>query len=122
MQRTLTGCAFCDASFEQAAGEARTWGASDLVTHPICVECATQTRSDPAAPGQYACDGCGLVVNVLAALTRFRVEIGHLKGTLRICRQCAPSGAATYWTRDLDAHCVTNGNEETDLVTEGEPM
>jgi len=30
-----------------------------------------------------ACDGCGLVVDALAALTRFRVELGHLKSPLK---------------------------------------
>ena len=37
---------------------------------------------DPDERDRYACDGCGLVVDALAALTRFRVELGHLEGPL----------------------------------------
>nr|WP_155120061.1 hypothetical protein [Halorubrum ezzemoulense] len=29
---------------------------------------------------QFVCDGCELVVDTLAALTRFRVELGFLEG------------------------------------------
>nr|WP_318570903.1 hypothetical protein [Salinigranum marinum] len=42
----------------------------------------------------------------LAALTRFRVELGHLEGPLQLCERCSPGGLATYWTRDLEAHLV----------------
>ncbi|WP_449271762.1 DUF7558 family protein, partial [Halonotius terrestris] len=42
----------------------------------------------------------------LAALTRFRVELGHLEGPLQLCARCSPGGLATYWTRDLTEHLV----------------
>jgi len=80
MQQTLVGCAFCDAPPGTETGEAHTGGQDDRVTHPICVGCATQTRSDPDERDHHACDGCGLVVDAFAALTRFRVELGHLEG------------------------------------------
>jgi len=74
MQQTLTGvCAFCDAPPGTESGEAHTWGEDERVTHPICVDCAIQTELelDPDERNHYACDGCGLVVDALAALTRF---------------------------------------------------
>jgi len=70
MQQTLTGCAFCDAPPGTESGEAHTWGEDERVTHPICVDCAIQTELDPDERNHYACDGCGLVVDALAALTR----------------------------------------------------
>jgi hypothetical protein len=87
-------------------GEAHTWGNDERVTQPLCVDCATQTRSDPDECDHRACDGCGLVVDTLAALTRFRVELGHLEGPLQLCEHCRPGELATYWTRDLEAHMV----------------
>ncbi|MFC6993207.1 hypothetical protein ACFQH3_16695 [Haladaptatus sp. GCM10025707] len=106
MQQTLSGCAFCDALPGSERGNAVTWGKNDRVSHPICVDCAVQTRADPDDRDHHACDGCGLVVDTLAALTRFRVELGHLEGTLHLCIRCSPGGPATYWTRDLDEHLV----------------
>ena len=47
-----------------------------------------------------------LIVDAPAALTRFRVELGHLEGPLHLCVRCSPSGPATYWTRDLAEHLV----------------
>jgi len=41
-----------------------------------------------------------------AQLTRFRIELGHLEGSLQLCERCSPGGLATYWTRDLEAHVV----------------
>ncbi|MEE6209221.1 hypothetical protein U3A55_03470 [Salarchaeum sp. III] len=38
--------------------------------------------------------------------TSFRVELGHLDGTVHLCVRCSPGGPATYWTRDLDDHVV----------------
>ena len=67
MQQTLTGCAFCDAPPGTESGEAHTWGEDERVTHPICVDCAIQTELDPDERNHYACDGCGLVVDALAA-------------------------------------------------------
>jgi hypothetical protein len=75
------------------------------VTHPICVDCATQTRLDPDER-HHSCDGCGLIVDALAALTRFRVELGHLEGPLQFCERCSPSGLAMYWTRELEEHVI----------------
>ena len=106
MQQTLSGCAFCDSLPGAEMGEAHTWGKDERVTHPICVNCATQTRSDPDERDHHACDGCELVVDALAALTRFRVEVGHLEGPLQFCDRCSPGGLATYWTRDLEEHLV----------------
>lgn len=104
MQQTLSGCAFCDTLPGSEGGEARIWGKDNLVTHPICVDCAIQERSDPDELDHHAYDGCGLIVDTLPALTSFRVAIGHLERTLHLCARCNPGGPATYWTRDPDAH------------------
>jgi len=111
MQQTLAGCAFCDAPPGTEMGEARTWGKNERVTHPICVDCALQERPDPQERDHHAFDGCGLVVDALAALTRFRVEVGHLEGPLQFCERCSPGGLATYWTRDLEEHLVQEVTE-----------
>ncbi|WP_459190904.1 DUF7558 family protein [Halosimplex sp. J119] len=109
MQQTLSGCAFCEARPGAEMGVAYTWGKDERVTHPICVDCAVQERPVPEERDHHACDGCGLVVDVLAALTRFRVEFGHLEGPLQLCARCSPGGPATYWTRNLDQHLVREG-------------
>ena len=106
MQQTLSGCAFCDAAPGSTAGMAYSWGKDERVTHQICVDCAVQARPDPDQRDYHACDGCGLVVDTLTALTRFRVELGHLEGPLQLCTRCNPGGPATYWTRDLETHVV----------------
>ena len=111
MQQTLSGCAFCDSPPGAETGEAHTWGKGERVTHPICVDCALQERPDPEERDHHACDGCGLVVDALAALTRFRVELSHLKGPLQFCARCSPGGPATYRTRELDQHLVREGRE-----------
>ncbi|WP_049986316.1 DUF7558 family protein [Halobellus rufus] len=111
MQQTLVGCAFCDAPPGTETGEAHTWGQDERVTHPICVDCAIQTRPNPDERDHVACDGCGLVVDTLAALTRFRVELGHLEGPLQLCARCSLGGLATYWTRDLEEHLVATPAE-----------
>ena len=111
MQQTLVGCAFCDAPPGTETGEAHTWGQDERVTHPLCVDCAIQTEPDPDERDFHACDGCGLVVDTLAALTRFRVELGHLEGALQLCERCSPGGLATYWTRDLEEHLVSTPPE-----------
>jgi hypothetical protein len=82
-------------------------GEDKRVTHQICVDCAIQTEPDPDERDFHACDGCGLVVDTLAALTRFRVELGHLEGPVQLCERCSPDGPATYWTRDLEEHLVS---------------
>ena len=106
MQQTLSGCAFCEALPGSEIGEAHTWGRDERVTHPIYVDCAVEECPDPEERDHHACDGCGLVVDALAALTRFRVVLGHLEGTLQLCASCSPGGPATYWTRDLEPHLV----------------
>ena len=111
MQQTLVGCAFCDAPPSTETGKAHTWGEDERVTHPICVDCAIQTEPDPDEHDHYACDSCGLVVDALAALTRFRVELGHLEGPVQLCERCSPGGLATYWTRDLKEHLVATPAE-----------
>lgn len=106
MQRTLFGCTFCEAPPGSDVGEAHTWGKDERVTHPICIDCAIQIRPDPDERDHFTCDGCGLVVDALSALTRFRVELGHLEGVLRLCARCSPDGPATFWTRALEEHLV----------------
>ena len=90
----------------QNPGSPTRGGKEERVTHPICVDCAIQETPDPDERDHVACDGCGLVVDTLAALTRFRVELGHLEGPLQLCARCSPGGLATYWTHDLDEHLV----------------
>jgi len=70
----------------------------------------TETAPDPDEC-DHVCDGCGLVVDTLAALTRFRVELGHLEGPLQLCERCSPGGLATYWTRNLEEHLVATPAE-----------
>ncbi|MFB1066813.1 hypothetical protein [Natrinema sp. H-ect4] len=111
MQQTLVGCAFCDAPPGTKTGEAHTWGQDERVTHPICVDCAIQAEPDPEECDHVACDGCGLVVDTLAVLTRFRVELGHLEGALQLCARCNPGGLETYRTRDLEEHLVATPTE-----------
>jgi ribosomal protein S27AE len=111
MQQTLVGCALCDAPPGAEAGEAHTWGQDERATHPICVDCAIQEQADPVNRDHHACDSCGLIVDALAVLTRFRVELGHLEGPLQLCERCSPGGLATYWTRDLKEHLVTTPTE-----------
>jgi len=110
-QQTLVGCAFCDAPPGTETGETHTWGQDKRVTHPICVDCAIQVEPDPDERDHVSCDGCGLIVNTLAALTRFQVELGHLEGPLQLCERCSPGGLATYWTRDLEEHLVSTPAE-----------
>jgi len=105
-QQTLAGCGFCEAAPGTETGTAYTWGKEERVSHPICVDCAIQETPDPEERDHTTSDGCGLVVDALAALTRFRVELGHLEGPLQLCERCSPGGLATYWTRDLEEHLV----------------
>ena len=117
--RSLVGCAFCMTTLTaheiDQFGTARTWGKDDLVNLPICPTCALQHQHLPASardrPDRFACDDCGLVVNCLAALTNFRVQIGHLEGVLQLCANCALEGPATYWTRELEPHVITRSDE-----------
>lgn len=81
MQRTLTGYRFCEGAPSTDLGDARTWGYDDFVTPPLCTDCALREVADPDEREQYACDGCGIVVGTGAALTRFRVELGHLEAS-----------------------------------------
>jgi len=111
MQQTLAGCAFCDAPPGTESGEAYIWGKYERVSHSICVGCAIKTRPGSDEREHYAPDGCGLVVDALAALARFRVQLGHLEGPLRFCVRCSPGGPATYWTRGLKEHLVTTPAE-----------
>ncbi|USZ73522.1 DUF7558 family protein [Natronosalvus halobius] len=106
MQQTLSGCAFCDALPGSERGIAITWGKDEQVSHPICVDCADQEHPNLGERDHHACDSCGLVVDTLTALTRFRVELGHLEGPLQLCVRCSPTGPVTYWTRDLETHVV----------------
>jgi len=61
---------------------------------------------DPDERDHVACDGCGLVGDRLAALTRFRVELRYLEGPLQLCVRCRPGGFSTDWTRDLEKRLV----------------
>ncbi len=74
--------------------------------YPICIDCAIQSSRDPDYPDQHACDSCGIIVDALAAITRFRVELGHLEGPLQLCARWSPGGTDTHWTRDLEEHLV----------------
>ena len=112
MQQTLSGCVFCDAPPGSDTGAAHTWGTDERVTRPICADCAIQEHVAPEDRDHHACDGCGLVVDTLAALTRFRVELGHLEGPLHLCVRCSPGGPATYWTRDLKEHHVRDAQPQ----------
>lgn len=38
---------------------------------------------------------------------RASIEFGHLEGTLRFCERCSLGWLATYWTRDLGNHAVS---------------
>lgn len=71
----------------------------------LCRLCNSE-RPDPDERDHFACDGCGLVVDALAALTRFRIELTHLEGPLQLSARCSPGELATYWTRDLEEHLV----------------
>jgi len=68
----------------------------------------TRTLAALVTGGLFA---AALVVDALAALTRFRVEVGHLEGPLQFCERCSPGGLATYWTRDLEEHLVQEVTE-----------
>ncbi len=68
-----------------------------------------ESRRDSNELVYHACDGCGRIVDTLPALTSFRVELGHLDGTLHLCVRCGPGGPATYWARTLDDHVVESG-------------
>ncbi len=58
MQQMLTGCASCDAPPGTETGKAHTWWQDERVTHPICVDCATQSNPDPDDRDHHACDSC----------------------------------------------------------------
>lgn len=74
MQQTLSGCAFCDALPGSERGNDVTWGKDERISHLICIDSTVQAQADPDDRDHHACDGCGLVVDTLAALTRFRVD------------------------------------------------
>ncbi len=107
-QRPIDGCAFCNVPPGPKTGEADTRDRDKRVTHLICANCAIQTE-----PDSDECDHIArrLVVDTLAALTRFRVELGHLEGPIQLCARCSPGGLATYWTRDLEEHLVATPAE-----------
>ena len=104
------------------AGHTNTWSQDKPVSHPICDN--FQTRPDPAKRDHHACDGCGVVVDTITAspafhagfqgtfvpawLTRFRVELVHLEGSLQLCARCSPGDPAMYWTRDLEKHIASD--------------
>ena len=75
-QRTLAGCAFCEAPPGTETGTAYTWEKREAGQPPNLVDCAIQEMPDSEEHDHYACDSCGLVVDALAALTCFRVELG----------------------------------------------
>lgn len=112
-QQTLEGCAFCDAGPDVRLGQAGSWGKDELITHPICVECALREHPDPDGAHRFACDGCGCLVDAVAALTRYRVQLAHLEGTLHLCARCSPTGPTTYWTRDLGTHLIREADVST---------
>lgn len=105
IQTSLPGCAFCTTD-SKTTGTAFTWGVDERLAVRICVDCAIQHCSDPEERDHRSCDGCGVVVDTGAALTRFRVTVGHLDGPLQLCANCCPDGPATFWTRDLEEHRI----------------
>jgi len=60
--------------------------------YPICVDGAVQPSSVPNNRDDSACDGCRIVVNALAILTRFRTELGYLEGHDSCVRDVTPVG------------------------------
>lgn len=66
--------------------------------------------SSPALEGGASYKG-SLVVGTLEALTRFRVELGHLERPLQLCVCCSPGGLATSWTRDFEEYLVSTPAE-----------
>ncbi|GGN24871.1 hypothetical protein GCM10009021_28390 [Halarchaeum nitratireducens] len=57
---------------------------------PECVDWAIQARPDTDARDEFACDGCGDVVESLSVLTSFRVEIEATRGHAPVLPQvCA---------------------------------
>nr|WP_020222643.1 hypothetical protein [Halarchaeum acidiphilum] len=86
---------FYDAGPDVRRGEAGSGGRDELITHPICVACALREQPDPDDAHRFACDGCDCLLDVVAALTRYRVQLGHLEGTHRLCAGCRPNGPAT---------------------------
>jgi hypothetical protein len=76
----------------------------------VCIDCSwvriyhlLRISTEP-----IICNGCGLEVNTLAARIWFRDDLGHLEGPIQVCARCSPGGTATYWTRDLEAHIVSD--------------
>ena len=65
--RRWPGVAFVRPHRTRRLGAPTRGGKKKRVTHPICVDCAIQTESDPDERDHHACDGCGLVVDALAA-------------------------------------------------------
>ncbi len=89
MQQTLADCTFCDALSGTGSGKALTWGQDERVTNPICVDCVIKAEPGPDERDHCTCDGCcRLVVDIIAALTRSRVELGHLERSLQLCARC----------------------------------
>ena len=123
MQQTLSGCGFCDSPPGAEMGEAHTWGKDERVTHPICVDCAVQERPDPEEHDHHACDGCGLVVDALAAspalppaasgtfgpaqLTRFRVNSTISRGRCSCVGDVVPAGPRRTG-REISSHTLSS--------------
>ncbi|TMT80251.1 hypothetical protein E2L06_18535 [Haloterrigena sp. H1] len=53
----------------------------------ICDDGAIQPYPNPNKIDYYAYDGCGHIVDALAAFMRFRVELDHLEGPLQLCER-----------------------------------
>jgi hypothetical protein len=81
------------------------------------------SESIPTGVITHAYNGCELVVNALAVLTRFRVELGLLGGSVLFCARCCPIGPATCWPRNLKEHLVATRAAEVHLAMLGtEPL
>ncbi|WP_425495439.1 DUF7558 family protein [Natrinema halophilum] len=111
MQQTHVGCVPSVRPARHRDWRGAYLGQNERVTHPICVDYSIQTRPEPNERDHHACDGCGLVVDELVALTRFQVELGDLESPLQLCERCSPGGLTTYWTRDLEEHLVATPAE-----------
>jgi len=110
MQQTLTGCAFCSVTPRPVPRVARRIpGAKTSGSLTPSVSTVRSRRNwIPTNAITTPATAVGSSSTPLAALTRFRVELGHLEGPLQLCERCSPGGLATYWTRDLEEHLVAD--------------
>lgn len=91
---SIRSCDFCSTVVADHFGTASSWGDDERVVETICVDCALQDEGDADV-----CDGCGWEAMSPAHLATYRVNIGHLEGTIRLCLDCAPPDESTHWVK-----------------------